>query len=385
MNDNNNLDLNSNENTTVPILDDIEYDSESSKKNAPVGVSAPVLDDIDYVAPTAKKGGPEGVTAPVLDDVDSYVPHEKSKKGAPENVTAPILDDNDYTAKPTVNNDEAAIIAEFSPQQKEMYDKLSPDKQKQIIDMRKAQLSQKKDADIPKNIAEPITAPKLDNNDDYTPTAKETQAPKENISAPILDDEPEKPKYVPKFVDEDLERAKKEGAKRSVSSQLTSSQKDEKESLKMMLELKAEREAEGAKKGFKITIMLAFVGIAAAVLFYLFYSGLFFGLSYQEGASKFQQIMADYSLYFSIAVGVVSLLIITGINGFKSLTSFIFFLFSIIQVFPGFFIIAQKNGSDALNIILYIATLLCSIAVFATLSASESVGLFFKKPAKDYR
>lgn len=387
MNDDNNYNPSEPEGVTAPVLGDFEYEATSAKKSGPDGVAAPVLDDMGYVASTAKKDGPQGVAAPVLDDMETYSPKEKKTKGEPENVTAPVLDDEGYTAKAPASamNGDDEIVAGFSPEQKAMYDSLPDDKKKQVIQMRKAQLAQKQGNAETKVQAEPVKAPVLD-EDNYTPPVKEekkveTPAP---VSAPVLDEAPEPVKYVPKFADEDLEKAKQEGAKRSVSSQLTSSQKDEKESLKMMLELKAERQAEAARKGFIITIVLAIIGVAAAVLFFMFYSGQFFGLSYKEDSGKFQQIMADYSLYVGIAAGLSSVLLITGVSGLKSLASFMFFILSVIQVIPGFFMISQKDGNTTVGIILYAAALLCSLAVFITLSASEAVGLFFKKPKKEY-
>lgn len=382
MNEDNSFGNGGSENISAPVLDDIEYDDNAAKKDGPQGISAPVLDDMDYVAPTTKKGGPQGVSAPVLDDFDDYIPKSSVKKGAPQNVTAPTLDKDNYTAPKTESpeNGDDAIIAGLTPQQREMYDRLPPDKQKQVLEMRKAQLAQQKQESAP------IKPPVLDNEDSYTPPPKkEEKTPDEPVKAPILDDEPEPAKYVPKFVDEDLERAKKEGAKRSVSSQLVSNQKDEKESLRMMLELKAEREAETAKKGFKIAILLAILGVAAGALFFLLYSCDFFGLSYSDSGNKFYDILTKYSLYIGIAAGVCSLLLVTGVNGLKSLCSFVYLVFSVVQLIGIFAIMPQINGGAAAKWGLCIGAFVCSVAVFVTLSASEAVGLFFKKPAKDHR
>lgn len=377
MNEDNGFSSGGSDNITAPVLDDIEYEAPSSKKNGPQGVSAPVLDDMDYVAPTAKKGGPQGVSAPVLDDFDDYIPKNHEKKGAPENVTAPVLDDGGYTP-PESQSEDDKIIAALTPEQKAMYDKLPPDKQRQVLEMRKTQLAQQKQESAP------IKPPVLDDEDSYAPPPKEEKKPQEPIKAPILDDEPEPPKYVPKYVDEDLERAKKEGAKRSVSSQLVSNQKDEKESLRMMLELKAEREAAAAKKGFKIALLLAFLGVAAGTLFFLLYSCDFFGLSYSDSGNKFYEILTQYSLYIGAAAGVCSLALITGVNGLKSLCSFVYLLFSVVQIIGVFAIMPQISGSAAAKWSMCIGALLCSAAVFVTLSASEAVGLFFKKPSKDH-
>lgn len=339
---------------------------------------APVLDDIDYVAPTEKKGGPTGVSAPVLDDMDAYVPPVSQKKGGPTGVSAPVLDDNTvpYEAKKQevkIMTDEE-IIATFSPAQLETYNNLPEENRQKVLDHMRDQLG----------VQAPPTelhAPVLD-EDNYTPPPKEEKSeppqPAEPVKAPVLDDAPEAPVYKPKYVDEDLERAKSEAAKRAVAGQLVSDQKDAKESLRMMLELKEERRREAAEKGFKITIVLAVLGIIGAVAFYLLYSGSL-GLIYTDGLDGIANIIKEGSMYIAIAMAVSGLCLISGIGIFKSLASLIYFLAGAAQLFPGLLMIPQHEGSMALVIILYVASFLCTAGVFVSLSALEPVALYFKK------
>ena len=366
----------------APVLDDIDYSAPAPKKEGPSGVAAPVLDDIDYVAPTAKKGGPTGVSAPVLDDMDSYVPPASQKKGAPTGVSAPVLDDEGYTpytapAAPKepdvlVMSDQE-IIDGLSPEQKAMFENLPQDKQQQIIDMRRSQLG----AVAPEPA---VTAAILDDEDSYVPPPKKEEPPKpeEPIAAPILDAEPEPPKYVPKFVDEDLERAKREGAKKAVSSQLVSDQKDSKESLRMMLQLKEERRREAAAKGFKVVIVMAVIGIIGAICFFLLYSGAL-GLDYKDGVSGFANVVKESAMYISLAMGIGAVALVTGLGFCKSLGSLIYLASGIIQIFPGIVMIPQHEGSMAKIILLYAVSLVCTILVFFGLSGNESVGLYFKR------
>lgn len=341
----------------VPVLDDIDY-VPTAKKEGPQGVSAPVLDDIEYTE-SSKRGAPTGVSAPVLDTMDTYNPAYEQRRGAPTGVTAPVLDSMDVdnssykqpqqeTRTETVSDklilSDEDIISALTPELKTIFDNLSDEQQQKIINMRREQLG--------------------------------AEAPPEEITAPVLDEEPEPPKYVPKYVDEDLERAKREGAKKAVSSQLSSNQKDSKESLRMMLELKEQRNAELAKKGFKITVILAIIGIIGAVAFYMLYAGKL-GLDYKSSLSGIGNIIKDSALYISVIVSGVSLLMITG--GFKSLVSFVYLVAGIIQIFPGAPMIPQHNGSMGLAAALYAISIGCTIAVFVTLSASEAVGLYFKK------
>ena len=359
---------------TAPVLDDIDsFSQSSSKKGAPTGVSAPVLDDDVPYYDNSKKGAPTGISAPVLDDDVPY--QSNTSMGAPSGVTAPVLDDNTapYTSEKLVLSDED-IINGLSPELKERFTALPADKQQQIIDMRRTQLG----AVAPQP---QITAPVLD-EDNYTPPPKPevTEKPQEAapITAPILDDEPEPPKYQPKFVDEDLERAKAEGAKKAISSQLTSDQKDSKESLRMMLQLKEEARQREAAKGFKITIVLAIVGVISAVAFFLLYSGQL-GLGYKNGLEGFGKIIESSALYIAVIVAVLSLALLSGINGLKSLTSFVLLLFGIIQIFPGIPMLPQHEGSGGLKVALYLVSLAGTITMFFMLAGSEAVGQFFNK------
>ncbi len=374
--------------------EEIEYTPNAPRKEAPTGVSAPVLDDFGYVAPTAKKDGPTGVSAPVLDDMASFgsdtekkgaptgvsapvlddnIPYVSEKKGAPTGVTAPVLDDASvpYTQEKLILSDED-IIGGLTPELKARFDALPADKQQQIIDMRRTQLGA---------VAPPVqvTAPVLD-EDNYTPPTKteEPKQPEAPVAAPILDDEPEPPKYQPKYVDEDLERAKAEASKKAVSAQLVSEQKDSKESLRMMLELKEEARQREAEKGFKICIVLAVVGVISAIAFYLLYSGQL-GLGYKNGLEGFGKVIKNSALYIAGIVGVCTLSLIAGIKGLKSLCSFVLLLFGIVQIFPGLPMIPQHKGNMALVVLLYVIALAGTVVTFFMLSGSEPVGKFFTR------
>ena len=352
------------------LPEEIDYTPSTPKKEGPTGVSAPVLDDMDSYAPeNGKKGAPTGVTAPVLDDDMSYT---SERKGAPTGVTAPVLDDNaPYTHDKLVLSDED-IISGLTPELKARFDALPQDKQQQIIDMRRTQLGA---------VAPPVEvkAPVLD-EDNYTPPPKkeEPKQPEAPITAPILDDEPELPKYQAKYVDEDLERAKAEAAKKAVSSQLVSEQKDAKESLRMMLELKEQARQESAKKGFKVTIIIAVLGVIAAVVFFLLYSGQL-GLGYKNGLDGFSGVIEGSAIYIAVAVGLFSLLLMTGVGVCKSLATLVLLLFGIVQVFPGLTMIPQHKGSTVLAGVLYGAALICTVVCFFLLCGSEDVGNFFNR------
>ncbi len=366
----------------APVLDDFGYVDTSEKKNGPTGVAAPVLDDMDAYIPqaSAKKGAPTGVSAPTLDDENYYYSEPSSeKKGAPTGVSAPILDDDNYTAPDAAYSEPAKlilsdeeIISGMSPEQQAMFNELPEEKRQQVLAMRRQQLG----AEAP---APAVSAPVLD-EDNYVPPPKKEKAPEPEtpISAPILDDEPEPPKYVPKFVDEDIENAKKEAAKKAVSSQLVSDQKDSKESLRMMLELKAERRRELAAKGFKTTILVSILGIIGAVAFFLLYSGSL-GLEYKDGLSGMANLLKNSAVYLSLAMAVSAITLVSGIGAFKSIASLIYVLSAIAQIFPGFLMISQHEGSFGLAFALYAVSLIGTIAVVVGLSAIESVGLYFKR------
>ena len=357
---------------SAPVLDDFGYTAPSAKKDGPTGVSAPVLDDMDSFAQSSeKKGAPTGVSAPVLDDGMQYA-HASEKKGAPTGVSAPVLDDGaPYIHEKLVMTDED-VINGLTPELRARFDSLPADKQQQIIDMRRTQLGA---------VAPPVEvkAPVLD-EDNYTPPPKkeEPKQPEAPVTAPKLDDEPEPPKYQPKYVDEDLERAKAEAAKKAVSSQLVSEQKDSKASLQMMLELKEQARQQQAAKGFKITAILAVLGIIAAIMFYILYSGVgMFEYSGDMGGIK--DTIKESAVYIAAIVGILSVSLIAGIGGLKTLTSVVMLLFGIIQIVPGIMMISRHNGSMPLVILFYIIPLAIAWTIFFLLAGSESVGLFFSK------
>jgi len=373
----------------APVLEDIEYTASNTKKGAPTGVEVPVLDSMEAnynPALDKRKGAPTGVDTLVLDSMDSnYNASYDHRKGAPTGVSAPVLDDIDSfglsaseaktaessSGKLIISDEE--IISGLNPELRTIFDNLSDEQQQKVLNMRREQMG----AEAP---APEITAPVLD-EENYTPPPQEEKKnvpPPEPVEAPILDEEPELPKYVPKYVDEDVERAKREGAKQAVSSQLTSNQKDSKESLRMMLELKEQRNAELAEKGFIITIVIAVIGVVGAVAFYLLYGGKL-GLDYKSSLSGAGNIIKNSAMYISLAAAVGSLTLITGMGGFKSLATFIFVVCGIIQIFPGLAMIPQHNGNLALAGILYAVSIGCTIAVIVMLSASEAVGLYFKR------
>ena len=375
------------DNNYTPVLEDIEYTSSSQKKGAPTGVEAISLDSMETnynPALDQRKGAPTGVEAISLDSMETnYNSSYDQRKGAPTGVSAPVLDDIDgklgESAQPISREPEkpvisdADIIATFNPELKAIFDNLSDVQQQQILDMRREQMG----GIAPKP---EVTAPVLD-DDNYTPPPAEEKKPApppEPVEKPILDEEPELPKYVPKYVDEDVERAKREGAKKAVSSQLTSNQKDSKESLRMMIELKEQRNAELAEKGFIITIVIAIIGVVGAVAFYLLYGGKL-GLEYKDSLSGAGNIIKNSALYISLITAIGSLTLITGMGGLKSLASFVFVVVGIIQIFPGLAMIPQHTGSLALAGILYAVSIGCTIAVIVMLSASEAVGLYIKR------
>jgi len=344
------------EKNNVPILDDINY-SASEKKGAPKGVSAPILDDMDNTfIDNRRKGAPEGVSAPVLDDMSSgYIPKPKKQK-------------------PVYLNDEQ-VIEKFSPEQKQQFYMLPDEKKKMVLDYTRKQLGS------PLEPEPEIKAPVLDDTN-YVPPEKEIKHEldyDEPLTAPVLDEAPKTPEYVPKFTDDNIEKIKQEAKKEAVKSQLVSNQKDEKESLRMMQQLREQRERADAKKGFKLTIIIAVIGCISSVLFSLFAGGDFMNLSYKPETAKITSIVSQYSLYISIAVCVCSFLLITGIKAFKSLATTVFLLFTIMLIFPGILMLTQKDGNMPLNAVIYGLSVIGSGYTFFSLTSNDKISLFFSK------
>jgi len=370
-----------NENNGTPILEETYYDpTKTAKKGGPTGVSEIKLDDDTYVAKTEKKGDLSGVSKITLDD-DTYV--------APVKKAEPIA--------PVITVDDS-VLMNFTPEQQAAFDRLTPEQQREVIEMRRQQyLAQ---------FAAPVAAPVLD-DDNYVPPVKETKPaePVQPVVTPILDDEPELPVYESAYVNEDLERVKKEAGKRAVESQLTASQKDEKESLRMMNELRKERELEEAKKGFKIVIIVMIIGIIASVMFGMFastdYKEFSKGitkddLNYSEDKDpanetsddeekpevkdntpgKVFTVISDMAFYFSVFAGIGALLLITGLEGLKGLTSFIYLVFTVFIIITLIAVLPQKVDVSK-NAVYCVGALVGSFYVLWTLSASDAVGLYY--------
>lgn len=356
----------------------------NDEKNNEFSVNSPVLDDIDYSSATQKKGAPKGVSAPILDDMDSFSYDKTVKKGNPQGVSAPILDDmSSYDASASKSSNtktsgyltDDEIIEKFSPEQKEQFYILPDDKRKLVLDYTRKQLG------LPTEPEPELKAPVLD-DENYIPPEKEPEHKfeyEEPLSAPVLDEAPETPEYVPKFATEDIEEIKREAAKKSVEAQLSSEPKNNKESLKMMQQLREEREQKNAKQGFKITIIVAIIGCLSAILFILFASGTFMNLAYKPDIGKATEIVSQYSLYIGIAVIVCSFLLITGIKAIKSLATTIFLLFTIILIFPGIIMLTQKDGNMPLNAVLYGLSIIGSGYTFFSLTSNNKIHLFFTK------
>lgn len=344
------------ENIKAPVLDDIDY-SASAKKGAPKGVTAPVLDDMDnpYIEKNARKGAPSGISAPVLDDMSSYTP--KEKKSAPKYL-----------------NDEQ-VIEKFSAEQKQQFYILPDDKKKMVLDYTRKQLG------VPLEPEPELKTPVLDEPDEIQTFEKPVHNLDydEPLTAPVLDEAPEAPEYVPKFANDDIEKIKQEAKKEAVKSQLEPNQKDQKESLRMMKELREQRERADAEKGFKLTIITAIIGCISAVLFSLFAGGKFMNLAYKAETGKLTDIVSQYSLYISIAVGICSFLLITGIKAFKSIATTIFMLFTIILIFPGIIMLTQKDGNMGINAVLYALSIIGSGYTFFSLTSNNKISLFFSK------
>ncbi len=342
---------------TAPVLDDFEYTAPAAKREGPQGVAAPVLDDMGYTAPTAKRDGPQGVAAPVLDDMNDFVQKKPEKL---------ILSDAD-------------IIAGLTPELKQQFDMLPPDKQQQVIEMRRSQLG----AEAPRPA---VQAAILDDDNYVPPTKKEPEHPTAPVQAAILDDEPAAPpKSEPsEYEKQELERIKQEAAKKAVSSQLVSEQKDKKESLRKMLEIKEDLRRQQAAKGFKLLIVLGIVGFIGGIAFYLLYSGQL-GLDYKNGLEGFAKVIENSAIYITFAMIISIFLTLTGVGGLKSLASLIYLLAGIIQIFPGIVMIPQHSGNMGLVALLYAVSLIATVAVFIVLQSSECIGQYFSKlNSRDY-
>lgn len=295
----------------------------------------------------------DGISAPILEDT-SYDPNEFKKKKSLDDISAPVLEDTDYTkssSKKSLADISAPVLEDtyVAPQQK-------------------------------KSSLEGISAPTLDTQNFTPPPKKTTPEPSKNleqVSAPVLEAEPEERKpYVSKYANADIERAKQEGLKKAhkVSTpELTEEEK--KKSREAYKQLMRQKEEEMAKKGGKFVIILVILGVVATVGIHLFVSMPTFA---EESIVNIVDKIKGFLWYYDAILVVVSFLLLVRSEGLKGLGSFVFIINTLATLGLGIFLLPQME-SIGINIVFFLISLVCSAFIVFQLSSNENIGKYYSK------
>ncbi len=368
------------------------------KKGAPQ-IDAPELDDILAPPPAAWTPTSEKKGAPVVDEPvlleDTPTAWQGEKKGAPQ-IEAPELDAPAAYAQTAAPAKEALPAAEdlqadllgaepaaydpvtefyeklkFTDDLKKAFSTLDAEKQIQVVEMRAKQMGIPV-PQVPRELRPALTA---------APAGEEASA-EAPVEAPALEEAPKPQAYVPKFKDEDLERAKEDSKKaRSYSpppqQEMTEEQK--KQSRQFMNELREEREKEAAKKGFRLLILMAILGVIGGASLAIFFSGAF-GLGYKDVIEEqgFMNIVKQYAPYLGLAVGVGSLALIAPIGAIRGIVRFLDGLSFVLMLFPGIPLLIQKDGNGLLNGVFFAAALLLMGFSTVMLTTNDKINMYYK-------
>lgn len=299
--------------------------SENNKLN---GISAPILEDTSYNPNDFKKKSLDDISAPVLEDTDYTT---SSSKKTLADISAPILEDT-YVAPPSK-----------------------------------------------KNSLEGVSAPTLDAQE-FQPQTKVTPPPSKNleqVSAPVLEDEPQERKpYVSKYANADIERAKQEGAKqaRKVSTpELTEEEK--KKSREAYKQLMRQKEEDMAKKGGKMVILLLILGLVSTVGIHLLVSMPTFA---EESIINIVDKIKGFLWYYDALLVIVSFLLLVKSEGCKGFCSFIFIINTLATLGLGIFMFPQME-SIGINVVFFLISLICSGFIVFQLSSNENIGKYYSK------
>lgn len=298
----------------------------STEKNGLEGIKAPVLEETTYDESKFRKKSLDDIQAPVLED--TYTADAAHSKRL-DDVAAPVLEDTVYTHQSSASK-----------------------------------------------VLESVAPPQLDDGGYTAPAASGSDILRQQISAPVLDSQPQNTPPPARFVDPDLERAKAEGKRlaqqqASAEPELTDEQKARRREINRQMNIA--RDAAMAQKGAKLVVLLAVLGVISSVCL-----SVFMKMDFQEGTKELFEKISDIIIYYSIALGAVSILILPRVQFLKKLGSFVFGLNTLLMLFPGSTMITSKVNTGV-SVIFYAVSLLLSGYICFSLSSNENIDKYYKK------
>lgn len=327
------------------------------KKGAPVLEEQVLLDEPEQTWQEQKLGAPLLGEAPEL---DAPVYTQESRKDGPQLESS--VDDL-LGGEPEVYDEVADFCRklQFDDALTEKFKTLDAEKQQQIVTMRAQQLG--------------IPAPMIPNG--LRPKVEEALPDAADVA---LEEAPQTEEYVPSFKDEELERIKEESKKpqRYVPPPVEMTEEKKKENVRIMNQLREEREKELAHKGFIQLIILTVVGVIGAAAFAIFFSGAF-GLGYkQESDFAWLGTVKSIAPVAGVVMGISALALAAPVPQLKGLTKFLFGLGFVLSLFPGIWLLIQKDGNGALNGLFFGLSAVCTLAVVVVMSTSDGIAMYNK-------
>ena len=294
----------------------------STEKNGLEGIQAPVLEETTYDESKFRKKSLDDIQAPVLED--TYTADAAHSKRL-DDVAAPVLEDTVYTHQSSASK-----------------------------------------------ALESVAPPQLDDGGYTAPAASGSDILRQQVSAPVLDSQPQNTPPPARFADPDLERAKAEGKRlaqqqASTEPELTDEQKARRREINRQMNIAM------AQKGAKLVVLLAVLGVISSVCL-----SVFMKMDFQEGTKELFEKISDIIIYYSIALGAVSILILPRVQFLKKLGSFVFGLNTLLMLFPGSTMITSKVNTGV-SVIFYAVSLLLSGYICFSLSSNENIDKYYKK------
>ncbi len=184
--------------------------------------------------------------------------------------------------------------------------------------------------------------------------------------------------YVRKQTQDEIEAKKKTASAAYKAKQALgdTSGKVSEESRRMYRELRAEQNARLAQKGMFMIFIVFILGALSAVLLYMFINYTPMPAEYE--GTKVVKLLQEYSTYYCVALGVVSLMTILRIGFIKSLAS-LMYVANVVLMIPCFTLLSARPENGTLNTALYVGVIVVSMFNCFFFNTSDAIEMYYKR------
>ena len=184
--------------------------------------------------------------------------------------------------------------------------------------------------------------------------------------------------YVRKQTQDEIE-AKKKTSSAAYKAKMAlgdTSGKVSEESRRMYRALKAEQNARLAKKGMFMIFIVFLLGVASAVLLWMFIN--YTPMPEEFEGTKVVKLLQEYSDYYCVALGFVSLMTILRLGFIKSLAS-LMYVANVVLMIPCFTLLSARSENATLNTILYAGVIVVSMFNCFFFNTSDAIEMYYKR------